>query len=128
GRTMTALLTAGRTTSKVHGKTLTNEEAGSPSFQGTQPANDPLFAALSKERPHRGRPVAPSDSTRSHWRQGRSVQSPVSETMRRGCGTKNLANGHKHTSQIAVAYMSASGHSRHFRDVLPRQLFPQLPT
>ena len=50
GRTMTALLTAGRTTSKVRGKTLTNEEAGSPSFQGTQPANDPLFAALSKER------------------------------------------------------------------------------
>ena len=50
GRSMTALLTAGRTTSKVHGKTLTNEEAGSPSFQGTQPANDPLFAALSKER------------------------------------------------------------------------------
>jgi len=50
GRSMTASLTAGRTTSKVRGKTLTNEEAGTPSFQGTQPASDPLFAALSKER------------------------------------------------------------------------------
>ena len=50
GRSMTASLTAGRTTSKVRGKTLPNEEAGTPSFEGTQPANDPLFAALSKER------------------------------------------------------------------------------
>ena len=50
GRSMTASLTAGRTTSKVRGKTLWNEEAGTPSFEGTQPANDPLFAALSKER------------------------------------------------------------------------------
>ena len=50
GRSMTASLTAGRTTSKARGKTLTNEEAGTPSFQGTMPANDPLFAALSKER------------------------------------------------------------------------------
>ena len=49
-RSMTASLTAGRTTSKVRGKTLPNEEAGTPSFQGTQPANDPLFATLSKER------------------------------------------------------------------------------
>ena len=50
GRSMTASLTAGRTMSKVRGKTLTNEEAGTPSFLGTLPANDPLFAALSKER------------------------------------------------------------------------------
>jgi hypothetical protein len=50
GRSMTASLTAGRTTSKVRGKTVSNEEAGTPSFEGTQPANDPLFAALSKER------------------------------------------------------------------------------
>jgi hypothetical protein len=49
-RSMTASLTAGRTTSKVRGKTLWNEEAGTPSFEGTLPANDPLFAALSKER------------------------------------------------------------------------------
>ena len=49
-RSMTASLTAGRTTSKVRGKTETNEEAGTPSFSGTQRANDPLFAALSKER------------------------------------------------------------------------------
>jgi hypothetical protein len=47
---MTASLTAGRTVSKVRGKTMTNEEAGTPSFAGTQPASDPLFAALSKER------------------------------------------------------------------------------
>ena len=50
GRSMTASLTAGRTVSQVRGKTLPNEEAGTPSFQGTQPANDPLFATLSKER------------------------------------------------------------------------------
>ena len=49
-RSMVAELTAGRTTSKVRGKTLTNEEAGSPSFQGALPAKDPLLAALSKER------------------------------------------------------------------------------
>ena len=50
GRSMTASLTAGRAISKVRGKTLTNEEAGTPSFHGTQPADDPLFAMLSKER------------------------------------------------------------------------------
>ena len=50
GRSMMASLTAGRTTSKVRGKTLPNEEAGTPSFSGTLPANDPLFATLSKER------------------------------------------------------------------------------
>ena len=49
-RSMTASLTAGRTTSMVRGKTLWNEEAGTPSFEGTLPANNPLFAALSKER------------------------------------------------------------------------------
>ena len=49
-RSMVAELTAGRTTSKVRGKTLTNEEAGSPSFQGALPAKDPLLAVLSKER------------------------------------------------------------------------------
>ena len=50
GRSMVASLTAGRTTSKARGKTMPNEEAGTPSFSGTMPANDPLFAALSKER------------------------------------------------------------------------------
>jgi hypothetical protein len=49
-RSMTASLTAGGTTSKVRGKTLPNEEAGTPSFEGAMPANDTLFAALSKER------------------------------------------------------------------------------
>ena len=50
GRSMTASLTAGRTTSKARGKTLPNEEAGTPSFSGTLPVSDPLFATLSKER------------------------------------------------------------------------------
>src|SRR5262245_10681943 len=50
GRSMTASLTAGRTVSMVRGKTSPNEEAGTPSFDGTLPANDPLFATLSKER------------------------------------------------------------------------------
>ena len=49
-RSMTATLTAGRTVSRVRGKTLPNEEAGTPSFSGTLPVSDPLFAALSKER------------------------------------------------------------------------------
>ena len=50
GRSMMASLTAGSTVSKVRGKTMPNEEAGTPSFLGTQPADDPLFATLSKER------------------------------------------------------------------------------
>jgi hypothetical protein len=50
GRSMTASLAAGRTTAKVSGKTEPNEEAGTPSFRGTMPANDPLFAVLAKER------------------------------------------------------------------------------
>ena len=49
-RSMIASLTAGRTTSKVRGKTLPNEEAGSPSFEGTLRADDPLFVTLPKER------------------------------------------------------------------------------
>jgi hypothetical protein len=50
GRSMTASLTAGRTSAKVRGKTEPNEEAGTPSFSGTLPAADPLFATLAKER------------------------------------------------------------------------------
>ena len=88
-RSMVAALTAGRTTSKVRGKTLTNEEAGSPSFQGALPAKDPLLAALSKERSScsRGRAIARSGSASRDWRQGRSVQSFVSEAVRHleGC-------------------------------------------
>lgn len=49
-RSMTASLTVGRTTAQVPGKTLPNEEAGTPSFRGTVPVDDPLFATLSKER------------------------------------------------------------------------------
>lgn len=50
GRAMTASLTAGRATAKVRGKTMPNEDAGIPSFIGTLPASDPLFAALAKEQ------------------------------------------------------------------------------
>lgn len=50
GRSMTASLTAGRTIAKVRGDTVPNEEAGTPGFEGTLPASDPLFAVLSKER------------------------------------------------------------------------------
>ena len=46
GRSMTASLAADAVTAKLPGRTLTNEEAGTPSFQGTMPAGDPLFAAL----------------------------------------------------------------------------------
>ena len=49
-RTMTAALTAGRTTAKARGKTLANEEAGTPSFEGSLTAGEPLLAALAKER------------------------------------------------------------------------------
>ena len=49
-RTMTASLTAGRTTAKVRGKTMPNEDAGTASFLGTLPARDSLFAALAKEQ------------------------------------------------------------------------------
>jgi hypothetical protein len=42
-----ATFVAGATTSKVAGRTVANEDAGIPSFQGTLPATDPLFAAFS---------------------------------------------------------------------------------
>ena len=48
GRSMTGSLIAGSVTSKLPGRTLPNEEAGVPSFEGKLPATDPLFAALSK--------------------------------------------------------------------------------
>ena len=46
GRSMSASLTADAVTAKLPGRTLTNEEAGTPSFKGTMAAGDPLFAAL----------------------------------------------------------------------------------
>ena len=46
GRSMSASLTADSVTAKLPGRTLTNEEAGTPSFKGTMAASDPLFAAL----------------------------------------------------------------------------------
>jgi hypothetical protein len=88
GRSMIASLTAGRTTSKVRGKTLPNEEAGTPSFEGTLRANDPIFTTLAKERslifvvgPSREQ-VPLGDR-----QQGRSVQSLVPEELRHweGC-------------------------------------------
>jgi hypothetical protein len=46
GRSMSASLTADAVTAKLPGRTLINEEAGTPSFKGTMAASDPLFAAL----------------------------------------------------------------------------------
>ena len=43
---MSASLTSGTVTATLPGRTLTNEEAGTPSFQGSMAAGDPLFAAL----------------------------------------------------------------------------------
>jgi hypothetical protein len=44
---VTAIFSAGTTQSRVLGKTVANEQAGVPSFEGMLPATDPLFAALS---------------------------------------------------------------------------------
>lgn len=46
GRSMSASLSADAVTAKLSGRTLTNEEAGTPSFQGAMTSGDPLFAAL----------------------------------------------------------------------------------
>jgi len=46
GRSMSASLTADAVIAKLPGRTMTNEEAGTPSFKGAMAANDPLFAAL----------------------------------------------------------------------------------
>ena len=45
-RSMSASLTADAVTAKLPGRTLTNEEAGTPSFKGSMASSDPLFAAL----------------------------------------------------------------------------------
>jgi hypothetical protein len=44
---LVATFVAGAATSKVPGRTVANEDAGIPSFRGTLPATDPLFAAFS---------------------------------------------------------------------------------
>ena len=46
GRSMSASLAADSVTAKLAGRTLPNEEAGTPSFKGSITATDPLFAAL----------------------------------------------------------------------------------
>ena len=46
GQSATASLPAGRVTVRVPGRMMVNEEAGVPSFDGSLPASDPLFAAL----------------------------------------------------------------------------------
>lgn len=46
GKRTTGVLSVGGVTTKVAGKLLPNEEAGVPSFEGTLPASDPIFAAL----------------------------------------------------------------------------------
>ena len=46
GRSMSVSLTADAVIAKLAGRTMTNEEAGTPSFKASMAANDPLFAAL----------------------------------------------------------------------------------
>ncbi|WP_363346509.1 hypothetical protein [Methylocystis echinoides] len=46
GRKATATLAAGEAKATFPGKLLVNEDAGVPSFEGSLPAKEPLFAAL----------------------------------------------------------------------------------
>lgn len=46
GKKATATLAVGETKATTAGKLLTNEEAGAPSFEGSLPASDPVFAAM----------------------------------------------------------------------------------
>lgn len=49
-RQINATLAAGSTRSRVAGKTVPNEDASVPSFEGTLPATDPLLDALTRAR------------------------------------------------------------------------------
>lgn len=46
GDKATAIFSVGDKKSKVAGKLIPNEEAGVPSFEGSLPAKDPIFAAM----------------------------------------------------------------------------------
>lgn len=46
GKKATATLAVGETKTTTAGKLLTNEDAGAPSFEGSLPASDPIFAAM----------------------------------------------------------------------------------
>jgi hypothetical protein len=46
GGKTTAILSVGEKAAKVAGKLVPNEEAGVPSFEGSLPAKDPIFAAM----------------------------------------------------------------------------------
>ncbi|ULO23335.1 hypothetical protein [Methylocystis sp. SB2] len=46
GGKSTAIFSVGEKTAKVAGKLVPNEEAGVPSFEGSLPAKDPIFAAM----------------------------------------------------------------------------------
>ncbi len=46
GGKTTAILSVGEKTAKVAGKLVPNEEAGVPSFEGSLPAKEPIFAAM----------------------------------------------------------------------------------
>jgi hypothetical protein len=48
GKTATAILSVGKTQTKVAGKLLPNEEAGALSFEGRLAANDPIFEAMAQ--------------------------------------------------------------------------------
>jgi hypothetical protein len=50
GRSMSASLAASGVASRVRGRSLPNEEAGVPSFQGSLAASDPLFTALGQAK------------------------------------------------------------------------------
>ncbi len=50
GRSMSASLAASGVASRVRGRSLPNEEAGVPSFQGSLAAGDPLFTALGQAK------------------------------------------------------------------------------
>jgi hypothetical protein len=46
GKKATATLTVGETKATSAGKLIVNEDAGVPSFEGSLPASDPVFAAM----------------------------------------------------------------------------------
>src|SRR5262245_55206377 len=49
-RPITATLSAGSARSSVPGKTIPNEDAGAPSFEGTLSTTDPLLDAMAKAK------------------------------------------------------------------------------
>jgi hypothetical protein len=91
-RSMTASLTAGRTTSKVRGKTLPNEEAGTQLRGHAAGQRSALCGAVEGAGScFRGKAIPRRGPASGHWRQGASVQSFVPEAVRH-CGTHRAAS------------------------------------